>query len=175
MHSKCLFKHFSSFPKLHIHLLAVLWGAGLLVGILLSTTCSGESIAVLHGALATSASPLLLFFTIALPVAVTILSLTTPLFVLSYPAAFLTAVCHGFCGILIYLAQGNCSWLLRPMILFTSSCTSVLMWWLLIRNCKGRRAHFGADIRLAGILFCCIFVVDLFVISPLLTDLTKYF
>ena len=175
MHSKCLFKHFALLPRLRIQLLAVLWGTGLLVGILLSATCFRESTAVLRSALTVTTAPFLLFLTIALPVAVTAVALSTPLFTLSYPLVFFTAVCHGFCGILIYLAQGSSSWLLRPMILFSASCTSVLMWWLLIRNSKEKCLSLGADIRLAGVLSCFIFVIDLFVISPLLTDLTKYF
>lgn len=175
MHLKCLFKHFSFYPRSRFYLLAALWGGGLLVGILLSPSRFFESATALLSALSVSPAPISLFLTIILPIAITAIAVSTPLFVLSYFSVFLIAICHGFCGITVFLTMSSSSWLLRPLILFSSSCISVLMWWLLLHNSHGANKNCAAEICLAGFLSCVIYIIDLFVISPFLSDLAKYF
>lgn len=173
MHSKWVFKHFYPWSGRRVRLLAALWILGLLVGIILCSISSYDAAGMLYNAISTSPAPLGLFLVCVLPVVFTAIALTSPLFQLSYLVVFLSAVSHGFCGIMIYIAQGNVAWLLRPLLLFSASCTSVLMWWLLLQS--KTKSYLHKNIRLAGVMSCFIYIVDLFLVSPFVGDLAKYF
>ena len=173
MHTKWVFSHFSIGSKLHIRMLFMLWFAGLTVGILMCKLCPDAFVSTMCNALHISPSPYGLLLAGILPVAVTAILLITSLYWLLYPMVFLRAVCLGFSAILIYIAQGSCAWLLRPMLLFSASCASVLMWWLLLTG--NNKICLFRGIRFAAFLSCLMFIVDCFVIQPLFDDLSKYF
>lgn len=173
MHSKWVFKHFYPRPKRQLYILAALWTFGLLAGVLLCNLGLNDSAGVLLGAALTAPSPLGLFLVCMLPVTLTAIALVSPLFVLAYIIVFLGAVSHGFCGIMIYMAQGSAAWLLRPMLLFSSSCISVLVWWLFLKS--EMKGHLHRNIRLVCILAFFIYAIDLFIVSPFVDDLAKYF
>ena len=173
MQSRCLFKHFSTHTKLPIYILCLLWICGLLLGIMLASYSDHSLTDTLHNALLTAPQFSSLFLVVAIPVSLTAVAVSTPLFALSYPLIFLIALSHGYSGISIYLIYGSCAWLIRPLILFSASCTSVLIWWLLICGCDS--CNHKADVRLTTIIFSIIFIINLFVVSPLFDDLTKYF
>ena len=175
MHSRCLFKHFSTYKKLPIYILCLLWICGLLLGIMLASYQDHSLTDTLHSSMLTTPRLSSLFLVVAIPVSLIVVAVSTPLFALSYPLIFLIALCHGYSGILIYLIEGNCSWLIRPLILFSASCTSVLIWWLLFRNCNSRCSKRRSDIQLAAVISFVIFIINSFVISPFLDDLAKYF
>ena len=173
MHPKWVFKHFYPQSGRRVRLLAALWILGLLAGIILCSIGPYDAADILHSTVSVSPAPLSLFLICFLPVIFVAIALTSPFFLLSYFAVFLSAVSHGFCGIMIHVAQGSAAWLLRPLLLFSASCTSVLMWWLLLQSKNKSRLH--RNIRLAGILSCLIYIVDLFLVSPFVGDLAKYF
>lgn len=173
MHSKWVFKHFHSRPQRQLLILAVFWVLGLFAGILLCSLGSNDSASILHGAVLSGPSPLGLFFVCILPVTLTAIALVSSLFKLAYIAVFLSAVSYGFCGIMIYMAQGSTAWLLRPMLLFSSSCISVLDWWLLFKSEK--KDHIHRNVRFVFILAFLIYAIDIFVVSPFVNDLAKYF
>jgi len=173
MHSKWAFIHFYHQSRRQILFLATLWFTGLLFGILLCSLKSYDSVGILHRAVIDTPAPFALFLVCVLPVALTAIAVSLPLFGLIYPTVVLTAVSHGFSGTVIYIAQGSAAWLLRPLLLFSASCTSVLMWWLLLQDEPKRRLR--KNVILAGVLSCVIFLIDLLVISPLVGELAKYF
>lgn len=173
MHSKWVFKHFSCYARSRILLLFALWVTGLLVGILLCSFGSLDHGAVLRSVVVGRPSPIGLLLVCVLPVALTVIALQSPLIVVLYPAVFLNAVSHSFCGSAIYIAQGSAAWLLRPMLLFPSCCAAVLMWWLILQS-ESKYPN-RKNTRLAFIISGIVYIVDLFVVSPLIGDLSKYF
>jgi len=171
MHSKWVFNHFRTLPRHHMRLLVLLWLSGLLTGILLCCVCADDLCESSRAAMDASVSPFWLLFICILPIAAAIASVTTPLFVIGYPLVFVFAFFHGFSGIMISVGVTGGTWLLRPMILFSSCCTAVLMWWLLLRGKSG--ICLKKDIRLACIILCFVFLADLFIMSPFVGDLLK--
>ena len=169
MHSKWVFNHFRVLPRWHMRVLVLLWLGGLLTGILLCSVCADNLAELSRSAMIVSPSPFWLLFVCILPIAVTVVSVATPLYMLCYPLVFLFALFHGFSGILISAGVPGGTWLLRPMVLFSSCCTAILMWWLLLRG-KNSNGH-KRDIRLVCIVFCLVFFIDLFILSPFLGDL----
>ena len=173
MHYKWVFNHFQTRSRRPINTLATLWILGLLIGILLSCLAPYDFAEVFRLAFVSKPAPLQLLFVCVLPVAVAAIALSSSLFVFSYIAVFFCAVSHGFCGIAIYAMFGSAAWLLRPILLFSAGCSSVLMWWLFLQNETKSRLH--SNIRIVGILSCLIFFIDLFIVSPFIGDLAKYF
>lgn len=173
MHSKWVFKHFSYCARSRILHLFALWLTGLLIGILLCSSGSLDYSAVLQNAVVGRPSPIGLLLVCVLPVTLTVIALQSPLIVVLYPAVFLNAVSHSFCGTAIYIAQGSAAWLLRPMLLLPSCCAAVLIWWLILQS-KSKYPNRN-NARLAFIISGIVYIVDLFIVSPLIGDLSKYF
>lgn len=173
MHLRWVFTHFQPRSCRPGRSLVMLWTLGLLIGILLSCLASYDFTETFRLLFATEPGPLQLFFVCVLPVASVAITLSSSLYVFSYIAVFFCAVSHGFCGSAIYVMLGSSAWLLRPILLFSAGCTSVLMWWLLLQN--ETQSRFYRNIRIAGILSCLILFIDLFIVSPFIGDLAKYF
>lgn len=171
MHSKWVFKHFRAQSNKQCCLMAFLWGAGLLFGILLCILSPYETTDILYGVIGTKPSLLSLLLVCMLPVVLSAIAVCSPLFPIAYILVFLSAVSHGFCGTVIYLAVGDAAWLLRPIFLFSASCSSVLMWWLLFQANTGERLH--KHIGFALCLSSLVYIIDLFLISPLVGDIAK--
>lgn len=171
MHSKWVFKHFRPQESRYTFVLVLLWSIGLLLGILLCGLSPYDIVDVLYGTFYAKPSMFSLFLASILPVLFAVASVHTSLYLISCPSVFLSALSHGFCGAAIYIAFGSAAWLLRPMVLFSAGCTSVLMWWLLFQRNTGRRMH--KHICLALCLSCLVYIVDLFLVSPLVGDLIK--
>ena len=168
MHTKWVFKHFSVWQAKQVRTLSLLWALSILSGIVLCIFCQHNLTEALRSL--SAISPLGLILVCSLPLAFTIVGLVLPLFPSICIAVILSGFAHGFCGILIYIALGSAAWILRPLLLFSASCTSVLMWWLILK----RRVRYQ-ELRLTGVVFCLFYFLDLFVVSPFVGDLIKYF
>lgn len=171
MHSKWVFKHFRVRSNKRFCVLATLWGIGLLVGVLMCSHSPYVTTAVLYGVICSKPSALSLLLVCILPVALSAIATCSMLFPVTYLLFFLSAVSHGFCGSAIFIAVGDAAWLLRPLLLFSGGCTSVLVWWLLFQSNTGRNIR--KHICLAICLSCLVYITDLFLISPLISDLIK--
>ena len=171
MHSKWVFNHLHPLKSKQIFVLVLLWGVGLLFGVLLCTLVQYDTVDVLYGAMCTKPSILGLFLVCVLPVILSAMAVCSPLFPIAYVLIPLSAVSHGFCGMVTYMAVGSASWITRPILLFAASGTTVLMWWLLLQNNTGNRLR--KRICLAICLSCLVYVIDLFFVSPFAGDLIK--
>lgn len=171
MHTKWVFKHFHPVRDRQICIFAALWVIGLLSGVLLCDHSAYDFSVIFFGAVNTDPLPLGLFLICALPATLSALAFTFSLFPITCLIVFSIAVFQGFSGTLVYMSVGSAAWLLRPMLLFSASCTSVLMWWLLLQ-CKDRRLKYK-HIRLAFVFSCITFLIDLFLVSPLVSGLAK--
>lgn len=171
MHSKWVFKHFEFQKKGHIPTLAMLWVLGLVTGIVLCGVSASNATNVFWDVLSTSPKPLGSLLVCLLPVSLVALLAVPSLAKLTYFLLPVLAVFHGFCGMCVYLAVGDGVWLLRPMLLFASSSVAVLVWQLIFRICAGRQLQkYICSTLLAS---CLIFIIDMFLISPFVGDLTK--
>ena len=175
MHSKWVFKHFLSLSKRHLQLLFLVWVAGLFLGMLLCATCNDQTAQLCTGVARAVANRFALVLVCLLPIVIVVIALFARLFFLAYPVVFLMAFSRGFSGFLVCMEQGSGAWLIRPMFLFSAGCTSVILWWLLIRNCNGRRLNFRKDIAIAIASLFVVNTIDLCFISPFLAGLSKYF
>ena len=171
MHSKWVFKHFRGLSNKRFCMLATLWGIGLLFGVWMCCHSPYVATAVLYGVFGTKPSILSLLLVSILPVTLSAIATRTMLFPVAYLLFFLSAVSHGFCGSAVFIAVGDAAWLLRPLLLFSGGCTSVLMWWLLFQSDTGR--HIRKRICLALGLCCLVYIIDLLLVSPLIGDLIK--
>ena len=171
MHTKWVFKHFYPRSDRQICIFAVLWVIGLLSGVLLCKHSSFDVSIIFFGAVNTDPLPLILFLICVLPATLSAFAFSCSLFPIACLIVFSVALFQGFSGTLIYMSVGSAAWLLRPMLLFSASCTSVLMWWLLLQSKSGRLIY--KNIRFAFVFSCITFLIDLFLVSPLVSDLTK--
>ena len=171
MHSKWVFKHSYPHASRRNFLLGSLWVVGLLIGVLLCALAPYDTGSILYGTVYTKPSLWGLFLVCVLPVAFSAIAVCSPLFLIAYVLVFLSAVSLGFCGTAIFVAVGSAAWIVRPMLLFSAGCTSVLMWWLLLKG--NGRSRLKRPVCLALCLSCLVYIVDLFLISPFIGDLTK--
>ena len=171
MQSKWVFKHFRVRSNKQFCVLAILWGVGLLFGVWMCSHSPYVATAALYGVISTKPSMLSLLLVCILPVALSAIATCSMLFPVAYLLVFLSAVSHGFCGSAIHIAVGDAAWLLRPLLLFSGGCTSVLVWWLLLQGCVGSRLK--KRICLAFCLSCVVYIIDLFLVSPFVGDLIK--
>lgn len=171
MHSKWVFKHFSPQTGKRIFSLVLIWGIGLLLGALLCNLVPYDCTDVLYSAVYTKPSPLILLLVCVLPVILSATVAYSPLFPIAFIFVFLSAVSHGFCGMAVNAVFGSSAWIVRLLLLFSSGCTSVLMWWLLLQSNTGRNVK--KHIRFALVMSCLVYIFDLFLVSPFVGDLIK--
>ncbi len=174
MNTHVWFERTFLYRKFRIYALAFFWFLGLLAGMGLAISNDNVSSAIFNEALFGSTLPTFVVFSVGLPVAISAIALWYPLYTLNYPLFLLQGVCRGFCGMVAFLALGSGAWLIRAPFLFSGSCVSVLMWWLSLRHsyCKGN--DLPKDILFVSVLSCSIVLIDIFLISNLLTSVTKY-
>ena len=171
MHSKWVFKHFRPYESKRNLVLILTWCGGLLAGVLLCSHASYNYANIVYGAIHTCPSLPGQLVVCVLPVTVSALAVYLPLFPVAYILVLLSAVTHGFSGMAIFMAVGSAAWIVRPMLLVSSSCAFVLMWWLLLQRDAGSRTY--KPVCLALCLSCLIGILYLFFISPFIGDLTK--
>ena len=171
MHTKWVFKHFRPRAGEQNFFLILLWGIGLVLGVMMCAFAPYDILDIFLGVIYTKSTAFFLFLICILPVLFAGLSVRMPFRVLSYLPVFLIAVSRGFCGTAIYIAVGHAAWLLRSLLLFSATCTSVLMWWILLQADTG--SPVSKQVRLSFCLSCLIYIIELFMISPLVGDLIK--
>ena len=171
MHSKWVFKHFCPHSGKRNFLLFLIWVIGLLLGTLLCNFASFNCIEFLYEAVSVKPSIPGLLLVCTLPVALSSIAICSRVFLIAYLLVFLNAISLGFCGTIINISFGSSAWIIRPMLLLSSGCASVLMWWLLLQN--NLEKHNRKHIRLALIISCLVCILDFLFISPFVGDLIK--
>ena len=171
MHTKWVFKHFRPQGTRLFSGLAALWTLGILAGIALSVFSADHTGEVFWGAMAVQPSPLTLVLVCLIPIAFTTTAFLPSCAWLSYLSLTIFATFYGFCGMSVFLAVGNAAWLVRPMFLFVTGCTSVLIWRLVIQMHFKKRFH--ECIKSVLLLISLVVIFDLFFISPFIGDLTN--
>lgn len=171
MHSKWVFKHFYPQTGKRDFLLILVWVIGLLVGVLLCALSPDDSAEVLSDVASVKPSTVSLFLVCVLPVVFSAIAVRFHVSPIAYFLIFLNTVSHGFCGMAINIAFGSSAWIVRPLLLFSSGCSSVLVLWLLLQKNIGR--HLRKHICFALGISCLIYILDLLLVSPFVGDLIK--
>ena len=84
------------------------------------------------------------------------------------------ALSRGFCGFAVFLSYGSAGWLVRGLVQFSGICTSVMLWWLLLRSSDVDRCCFKKDFAFCMLSAVFISAVDVLCITPFLRELTMY-
>ncbi len=175
MNTRLIFSRFTNNPRVKFSILLALWCLGFLLGILFSISFSGNYFQLLQTAFSAKPSPVLIFLVMLLPVVCTASAIYYRVFFLSCLLCFFNALCRGLCGMLIFMVFGGGAWLARTLLLFPGMCTAVFIWWLFVRHCTCTKPTFYKDVRFSITILSVLSVVDIYFLSPLLNDLSKYF
>ena len=171
MYKHVIFSRYRSNTKSFICALYGLWGMGFLVGMLLAHSYFNTFGSDLRFLIQKETTPFLHFFISFLPVVVLLFSLRYRVLFICFPLFFTEALCRSFTGVLLFLEFGSGAWLIRFLLLFSSGCVSVLLWWLLLRNITDSGARLTKDFWFVSVILSAVSVLDIFAITPFLSQL----
>ncbi len=174
MEFRALFQYCRRVVKSRLSLFALLWTCGLLIGI-----CSANAYAFSYeiaGKSMISKQPLLIsvLFVTVIPIVLTFVSLRYVRWGCMCVVITVDAMSRGYCGTLVFHAFGSAAWLIRHLYLFSSICTSVLMWWLIVRHNRVDLNRFKRDGLICVLSAAVVAVADIYFVAPFLMDLSKY-
>ena len=106
-----------------------------------------------------------------IPIAVLACLLAFSLTTLCFPLVLHYSVSRGFTGMLFYLSYDNGACLIRFLLCFSGYTTTVLLWWLLLRNMNRIRTRLLKDTCLSLVVVCVVTVIDFKVIAPFLSSM----
>ena len=88
---------------------------------------------------------------------------------------FANYLSYGFSGMMFYRTFGDCSWLIRPLLMFSSYASVVVMWFFLFHNSRSELHQSYNALYMPIICFGAITLLDVFFVSPFLAQLIIYF
>lgn len=171
MNIKLIFNRFRICKRNKFMILFAFWVIGLVTGIIFAILFRLGSAPILNAAKETIRQPYFVLFVNILPIVLIAVAIHNHCRMFCLPLLFLEALCHGFCGMLPAFPFGDGAWLVRFFLLFSASCVSVVMWWLLLRHLSCNENSFSNDVLLACVLVCAVSLVDIYFISPQFSNL----
>ena len=147
---------------------AIVWTLGIFFGIVIPFF-AGEEYMVATIAAKLRPNLYLLYLSNAFPLVVLWILLVVRRYGFACTILFLYGIFQGYCGICVSFAFGSSGWLVRHLLLFSSSFASVAIWWLMLSSFNlrfRRRQLFFAALFVSSVTF-----VDYFVISPFLMEI----
>lgn len=159
--------------KLRKSIAAAALAAGIVVGIFFCLSSPELFIDFARAALTKPARPYSLFLVNGLPVAAVLFFLSRRMYAFCYPLLLWEGIGYGFCGMLFGFI-GNASWILRLLFLFSGSNALSLMLYFIFHYVDHVGFCFSKAAWLAAIYTCCVSLLDIYLISPVLTDLASY-
>lgn len=144
---------------------------GILLGIMLSVRNSALACGLDIVAFSIKPTYVCLLAVNLIPVIILVCLLASSLKLLCCLWILLYSIYYGFAGMLFFLAFGSGAWLIRFLACFSSSVTTVLMWWLLIRNINLHHANLPKDICLSITIVFAITITDFRIIVPFLSNM----
>lgn len=145
---------------------AVVWALGILLGVAIPVI-NREEYMVLITAAKLRPNLFFLFLSNAIPLIALIALITVRRYGFIYVILLLYGTLRGYCGMYVTFAFGSGGWLVRCLLLFSSSLVSVVMWWLILSSFD--RKHRNLQLICCSVLsVCCVTLFDYFIISPFL-------
>ena len=173
MYTGFLSLRFSRQKDLKFCVLIAVWLAGLLGGVLLAKAYR-INLAYITVSLSKPAVPFLVFLTNGIPLTIAAFALYHSFHIILFPLLFLQGGCRTFCATLAMMT-GSAGWLIRLLFSFSGCCTSLLIWWITVRHLTERGNRFYQDVYFVAMLSCVVSLAEIFLISPLLANLSIYF
>lgn len=158
----------------NLFLFSAVWIFGMITGICLVDAYDFNADIVGSSLITVRPLPIATLLITTLPVLIVGLSLLRGNPVACFVAVALVAVCRGFCGFVIFLSFGSAAWLIRVLLLFSGTCASVLMWWLMLRSTDSNHHRIKKHIIICVLSAFFVSAVDILVISPFLCELAMY-
>ncbi len=161
--------------KITYAVLIAIWCVGLLLGIALSVSNHPFFEELLGVVLSKRPAFMALLFRNILPVVLLYVVLSHSVFYMIYPLVFIDAFCRGFCAMCVIGFFGSSAWLLRSMVLFSTGCVSIIVWYMLLSCLQGTAKRSVADIIVVAAIPMVATIIDYSFVSPYLLNLSKYF
>ena len=152
-------------------ILLTLWLLGLITGVVFDFNFSYAGRYLLVDALWRQSSWIVTFVVFWLPVVFCVVLIYYDFFLVNCALVLVNAVCRAFCGYLVFLCFGSGAWLIRSCFFFSSSISSVLQWWLILKSLFFAKRAFFKDILIASVSLLLFTLLDHFLISPFLLRL----
>lgn len=155
-------------------ILSTLWIIGFVCGLyfVLSADCASSDFFL--SATRTPVSVLGIFTVAFLPIIISAISIFCALPFLIYTLCFCKAFSYGFVCLNIALTFGYSGWLIRLLLLFSSTCTSMSLFWLWHSGLSRNRITVQHDFIICIVIAAAIGIVDYFMVSPYLAVLMNY-
>lgn len=152
--------------QFRILLLSCIWVTGLFAGFYYALHASTFLSSLMRSVAKSRLSIVGLLFTLSLPffTSAFFLRLSKPMLILA--VAFIKAFCFSCCSYSLTVAFGDAGWLVRSLLLFSSSCSTVILLWFWVRNLSCENEAIKADFLLCMIANVLIGCIDYIVVSP---------
>lgn len=154
--------------------LCIAWLAGLFFGIILANGCSDTVILMIRSAGKSGTSMVNMFALLLFPLFVSafFIWLSKPFLVILLVSV--KAFLFGFSAMSVTFAFGDAGWLTRWLLLFSDSCSSVVLFWFWIRNVFGEKRIFKRDFVCCVALIIALGCFDYYIVSPFSVTLFNY-
>ena len=156
-------------------ILICLWLFGLITGVCFAAATSVNAVQFIVDVIKRMPSSIGLIVVSCAPIVVCAIGILTDFFPICCSAVAVDSLCRGFCGFLVYTFCGSGAWMLRAILMFSSTTGAVLLWWVLLRYCVYGKSNFRNDAFVSAIVLFLLIVVDRLLVSPFLIRLSMYF
>ena len=174
MSESCMYRSCECRCNFRVCLLIGVWILALIAGIYIAVLIYPICLPVINTAvkiLPSVAGTLIVSF---LPVAVCAIGIATNIFAINCVIIAFSAFSRGCVGFLLYFLCGSGAWLMRFAFLFSSMTISVLLWWLVLRNCLFEKIDMHRKLSTVAFILFLIIVVERFLVSPLMVQLSMF-
>ncbi len=165
-----------SFLQLRFSMIAfwIIWVCGLLSGLYVVSMSDDSAYCVFRLFLYSQSTLFGLLLTQMLP-----LAFTCFIFWLSKPCltslfVYIKAFLFAYCAFGIVLAYGTAGWMIRWIILFSSSCSTLPLLWFWCRNFTKKGESYCQDLLVCAFSLILICVFDYLAVLPLAKSLVNY-
>lgn len=147
-------------------LLILFWFLGVFIGIWIAQQTITVTSSLVRSVVDSRSSIVGLLTVLTVPFLISAILFKLSLPTLGFCIVFIKSLLFSYCSCSLVLAFGEAGWLMRWLLLFSDSCTVVLLLWLWIRNITGQGKKIKSDL-----LFCCLITVligcvDYYILSP---------
>lgn len=160
---------FSSFRWCRICklLLAFAWYNGLLVGTLIAAMVDIDVFSLMRTAGDSRVSIVVLMAVIIIPFLISVLSVSLSKPWLLLPVCFFKAFSLGYCISGVCIIYGSAGWLVRLLLLFSSTVSAPVLYWFWLRHISGTKKYLWLDFMICAAVVFLITVIDYRMIAPL--------
>ena len=139
---------------------------GMIAGCWQSIAASDSVLLIYDHAIFTNASLLGLLLYSLIPFVLVHILLRWSYILVAYALLFFKMFLFGCCAYGLVIAFGQSGWLVRWLIMFSDSCTIILLIWYFARSISGTSDHAQSDHIICIVLSAMIVIFDYLIVSP---------